>query len=139
VDGEDWEEVARLHNLNFPTNGRDLAKLKHKFQQIYQVERLTGDPLCPPKIRMAKRIREQIRDKTEINDGEGELLLQDPSFQDDNEGQLYEPVEDFFDGRDGGVDEQIENNNNINDENIAVRNANIGTINAPNQAKSSCY
>jgi hypothetical protein len=42
-DGEDWEEVARLHNLNFPTNGRDMAKLKSKFQQMYRVKMPTGD------------------------------------------------------------------------------------------------
>ncbi len=48
ADGEDWEEVVRLHNLNFPTNSRDSAKLKRKFQQMYRVEMPTGDPLCPP-------------------------------------------------------------------------------------------
>ncbi len=37
--------------------------------------------MYPPKIRMVKRIREQIWDKAEIDDGEGELLLQDPPFK----------------------------------------------------------
>ncbi len=113
MDSEDWEEVASVHNLNFPTNGRDLAKLKCKIQQMYQVKIPTGDPLCPPEIRMVKTVREKIQDKTEIDDGEGELLLQDPSFQGDNAGQLCEPVDDFSDGEDGGDQARaaITNNN----------------------------
>ncbi len=62
---------------------------------MYWVKMPTGDPMCPPEIRMAKWNREQIRDKTEIYDSEGELLLQDPSFQEDNEVQPFDPVEDL--------------------------------------------
>ncbi len=112
VDGEDWEEVARLHNLNFPNNGRDTAKLKRKFQQLYRVEMPTGDPMCPPDVRMAKRIREQIRDKAEINDGEGELILQDTSFQEDLE-QPFGIVDDGSEGEEGVNEEHLGNNNNI--------------------------
>ena len=35
VDGEDWNEVSRLHVVNFPNNGRDGPKLKRKFQQLH--------------------------------------------------------------------------------------------------------
>ncbi len=134
VDGEDWEEVARLHNLNFPTNGRDSVKLKCKFQQNYWVEMPTGVPMCPREIPMAKRIREQIRDKAEIDDGEGELLLQDPSFQEDVEGQPFDPLEDLSDGEEGGGEESTEHNNNVNNENFAVGVANNGN---PNQVAAA--
>jgi hypothetical protein len=132
VDGEDWEELARLHNLNFPTTGRDGAKLKRKFQQLYRVEMPTGHPMCPPNVRMAKRVRERIRDKAEIDDGEGELVIQDNSFQEDLGGQPSDNVEDLLEGEDGVEEELLENNNNnnINDENVAVG----GNGNVPNVA-----
>lgn len=80
VNGKDWEEVRKLLNLNSPTNGRDSAKLKCKFQQMYRVVIPTGNPRYPHEIRMMKRIREHIRDKMEIDDSEGGILFQDPSF-----------------------------------------------------------
>jgi hypothetical protein len=124
VDGEDWEEVARLHNLNFPTNGRDAAKLKRKFQQLYRVEMPTGDPMCPPEVRIAKRIREKIRDKSEIDDGEEELVLPDGTIQEDVELQAFDAVDDASEGEEG-LEEALENNNNvINNENLVVGNAN---------------
>ena len=130
MDGEDWEELARLHNLNFPTTGRDGAKLKRKFQQLYRVEMPTGHPMCPPNVRMAKRVRERIRDKAEIDDGEGELVIQDNSFQEDLEGQPFDPVDDVSEGEEGVDEEPLENNNNnINNENVAVgANGNIPNV-----------
>jgi hypothetical protein len=107
VDGEDWDKLTRLHNLNFPTNGWDSAKLKRKFQQLYHVEMPTGDPMCPPDVRLAKRIREQIRDKAEIDDGEGELTLLD---QEDNEDLLIERTDDVSEGKDFLEEETVENN-----------------------------
>ncbi len=131
VDGEDWEEVARLHNLNFPTNGRDASKLKRKFQQLYRVEMPTGNPMCPPDVRMAKRIREQIRDKTEIDDGEEELVLPDGSFQEDVELQQFDNLDDASEVEEGLEETQENNNNIINDKNAAVGNPN----NADNRAR----
>jgi len=61
VDGEDWNEVSRLHVVNFPNNGRDGPKLKRKFQQLHRSCVPTGDPMCPPDVRRAKRLKELIR------------------------------------------------------------------------------
>ncbi len=136
VDAKDWEEVVRLHSLNFPTTGKDSANLKHKFQQLYRVEMPTSDPMCPPDVRMAKRMREQIWDKAEINNGEGELVIQDSSFQEDLEGQPFDPVDDISEGEEGVDEEPLENNNNnINDEYVAVGNANNVNGSVTNQAR----
>jgi hypothetical protein len=62
---------------------------------------------------MAKQIREQIRDNTEIVDGERELLFQDYSFQEDNEGQTFDPVEGLSDEDDVAIKEPTVHNNNI--------------------------
>jgi hypothetical protein len=32
VDGEEWNEVSRLHVINYPNNSRDGPKLKQKFK-----------------------------------------------------------------------------------------------------------
>jgi hypothetical protein len=36
IDGPDWQEVYRLHIVNFPNTGRDAIKLKRKFQLLYR-------------------------------------------------------------------------------------------------------
>ncbi len=71
VHGEKWEDVSQPHAENFPNSHRTSESLKRKFQQLYRVKKLTGDPFCPPEVRMAKRIRHLITTKCEIDDAEG--------------------------------------------------------------------
>jgi hypothetical protein len=54
VDGEHWNEVSRLHLVNFPNNGRDGLKLKRKFQQLHHSHVPTGDfkDLIPDRLRL---------------------------------------------------------------------------------------
>jgi hypothetical protein len=78
VDDEDWKELASLHNLSFPNTGRVAAKLKHKFQKLYQVKMQTANPMSHPEVRMAKRIQEQNWDNSDIHNGKDELTLQAP-------------------------------------------------------------
>jgi hypothetical protein len=83
VHGEEWEEVLQAHAANFPNSQRTAESLKGKFQQIYRVKKPTGDPFCPPEVRMAKRLRHLITTKCEIDDAEGGPLPPDISFDDD--------------------------------------------------------
>jgi hypothetical protein len=55
VHGEDWEDVSQSHAANFPGSFCTSDSLKRKFQQLYRVKKLTGDPFCPPEVRKAKR------------------------------------------------------------------------------------
>jgi hypothetical protein len=83
VHGEEWEDVSQSHAANFPTNQCTSESLKRKFQQLYRVKKLTGDPFCPPDVRMAKRLRHLITTKCEIDDAEGGPLPPHVSFNDD--------------------------------------------------------
>ncbi len=47
------------------------------------MKKLTGDPFCPPEVRMAKRLRHLITTKCEIDDAKGGPLPPDVSFNDD--------------------------------------------------------
>jgi len=76
VDSTDWIDVCNLHVVNFLNTGHDPSKLKQKFQQLYRTNVPTGDPICPPDVRMAKRLQEAIRKKSEIDDGEAPIIFE---------------------------------------------------------------
>ncbi len=83
VHGEEWEDVSQSHAENSPNSHRTSESLKRKFQQLYRAKKPTGDPFCPPEVRMAKRLRRLITTKCEIDDAEGGPLPPDVSFDDD--------------------------------------------------------
>ena len=72
VDGADWEAVKDAHGEFYGANDRTTESIKRKFQQLYRVQKPTGDPTCPPNVRLAKQIRRQIIDKCEIDDADGD-------------------------------------------------------------------
>jgi len=72
VDGADWEAVKDAHGEFYGANDRATESIKRKFQQLYRVQKPTGDPTCPPNVRLAKQIRRQIIDKCEIDDADGD-------------------------------------------------------------------
>jgi len=91
VDGEDWNEVSHLHDINFPNNG---PKLKRKFQQLNHSHVQIGDPMCQPDVRRGKHLKEMIRDKAEIDSAEGEVIF-DPCVlgnQKDGAAAVLHPV-----------------------------------------------
>jgi hypothetical protein len=101
VHGEEWDDVSQAHATNFPNSQRTAESLKRKFQQLYRVKKPTGDPFCPPEVRMVKRLRHLITTKCEIDDAEGGHLPPDVSFNDDVVGDenIVEEGDDEVAGR----------------------------------------
>jgi len=63
-----WERVAELHLSRYPDQKRNVDSLKRKFKELHNKKVPTGDPLCPPAVRRAKRIRYLIIDKMDASD-----------------------------------------------------------------------
>ena len=63
-----WERVAELHLSRYPDRQRSVDSLKRKFKELHNNKVPTGDPLCPPAVRRAKRIRYLIIDKMDASD-----------------------------------------------------------------------
>ena len=63
-----WERVAELHLSRYPDRQRSVDSLKRKFKELHNKIVPTGNPLCPPAVRRAKRIRYLIIDKMDASD-----------------------------------------------------------------------
>jgi hypothetical protein len=68
---DEWEAVERQHNSMYPDFGRTYDALRQKFAKLYLKETPTGDPHCPPEVKRAKIIYEEIKQKADLSDGEG--------------------------------------------------------------------
>jgi hypothetical protein len=74
-----WERVAEVHLTRYPDLKRSVDSLKRKFKELHNNKNLTGDPLCPPAVRRAKRLRVEIicrLDASDLNSEEGEDSLE---------------------------------------------------------------
>jgi len=60
LGGEMWEKVANEHALSHPSNERDAASVKKKFQDLHKKKIPTGDPNIPREVRRAKLIQQKI-------------------------------------------------------------------------------
>jgi hypothetical protein len=83
IAGEEWDEIEHLHAKMFPKLERLKDTLKCKFQSIYLTKSPTCDPQCPPNVRLAKHIYNQIKEKADISEGEEE-----PDIAGDEESTL---------------------------------------------------
>ncbi len=73
-----WEKVAELHLMWYPKLKQPVDSLKRKFKELHNKENPTGDPLCPPAVFRAKRLRVEIirtLDASDLNSEEGEDSL----------------------------------------------------------------
>ncbi len=55
-----WERVAEVHLTLYPDLKRSVDSLKRKFKELHNNKIPTGDPLCPPAVCRAKRLRVEI-------------------------------------------------------------------------------
>ena len=63
LSGAEWEMVSHSHCVYYP--GRTWESLRKKFNEVARKSIPTGDPNCPPYVREAKRVRQQIIEKSE--------------------------------------------------------------------------
>ena len=71
IGPHEWDTVEREHALRFPDKDRNKEGLKRKFTTLYLTKLPTGEPNCPPEVRRAKRIYEELKKTSELSDGEG--------------------------------------------------------------------
>lgn len=68
VDGDEWEMVLAEHSKSYP--GREVDSIKRKFATIHRRKAPSGDPNIPEYVRMAKELKDMIRDKAMLNVGD---------------------------------------------------------------------
>ena len=74
-----WETVRSSHTSYYPDLGRTTESLKRKFASLYNYKKPTGDPTCPPQVRRAKAIWENIKSRMGIavDDDRSSILGED--------------------------------------------------------------
>ena len=93
ISGADWEQLASLHNEEWPT--RTGTSLRKKFGSLHRKRVQTGNPNCPSHVRVAKHAWKKIVEKCEIGEGSNS---DDSEFQggevelDDDEMEVEEEV-----------------------------------------------
>ena len=68
IGPDEWNEVLSLHSVVYPT--RDRNSISRKYNILHRKSIPTGDPHCPPEVRMAKNIKYLIGAKADIGDAE---------------------------------------------------------------------
>ena len=84
VAGMEWDKVKRLHEGEWPDIMRTKDSLRRKFSALYRTKMPTGDPACPPLVRMAKLIHNEIKEKVDMSDGEDKQSESGDAANDDN-------------------------------------------------------
>ena len=76
LGGDQWELVASRYKATIPPScvARDAESLKSKFKTLRLVKKPTGDPTCPPEVKMAKRLYREIEAKASVVDFDEDIL-----------------------------------------------------------------
>ena len=70
-----WKKVAQRHAETFPH--RTVQSIRRKFTSLHRKSIPTGNPQCPPEVKLAKRVHYLLGDKASIGDGEEEFVLEE--------------------------------------------------------------
>ena len=82
---DDWALVVDRHSVMFP--GRDRISISRKYNILHRKSIPTGDPLCPPEVRLAKNIKYLMGNKAEVGDGGSNFDLE-TGYDNGNESEL---------------------------------------------------
>ena len=81
ISATQWESVADLHRTRYPDAARTVDSIKRKFKQLHNKKIPTGNPICPPAVRWAKRLRTaiiELMDSSDINGEDDDPPADDP-------------------------------------------------------------
>jgi len=101
LGGDQWELVASRYKATIPPScvARDAESLKSKFKTLRLVKKPTGDPTCPPEVKMAKRLYREIEAKASVVDFDEDILhqpgIEDNATMDDDEEGIDEVVDEY--------------------------------------------
>ena len=87
VAQDDWDLIAADHAALYPDSKRNSESLRRKFVSLYRKKTPTGDPKCPPDVRRAKFILEQIKKSVDLSEGEEGQVLGDEEEEEQEDGQ----------------------------------------------------
>jgi hypothetical protein len=88
-----WERVAEIHLSRYPDQQRGIDSFKRKFKELHNKKVPAGDPLCPPAICRAKRLKYLIIDKMDasnLNEEYDSGVGEDGAGEGDNDRSGYE-------------------------------------------------
>ena len=67
---DEWEKVARLHELRYPRQKRNADSIRRKFSALCRTVPPTGDPTIPGDVLKAKAIRKEMTERADIGDSD---------------------------------------------------------------------
>ena len=74
IGPDQWKKMLEHHIQKYP--GRDLESMRYKYNKIYQNTVPTGQPHCPPDMKLTKRIEHQIGQKASLGNGQENFNLE---------------------------------------------------------------
>jgi len=98
ISATQWESVADLHRTRYPDAARTVDSIRRKFKQLHNKKIPTGNPICPPAVRWAKRLRTaiiELMDSSDINGEDDDPPEDDPP--DDSEHSSDSSSDDLDD------------------------------------------
>lgn len=84
---EEWEKVARLHELRYPQQHRNADSLRRKFAALCRTVPPTGDPSIPSEVMEAKEIRKAMTERADMGEGDES----DDAYTEELEGDSVSP------------------------------------------------
>ena len=84
----------------YGTNDRTKETFKRKFQNLYLRRMPTGDPSCPPMVRRAKKIQNDIKQRADISEGDDSDKEEEeakPALEEQQGGELAQDAIDDSD------------------------------------------
>lgn len=116
ICAEEWNDVHKLYSdwcrLNTRME-RSVESIKEKFSKLHKSKKKTGDPSCPPDVRLAKQLNKEIADKTHSAEvdadeppGDADAAYGD-GVDDDVDGLLEDELVDDERVEDGETTEQV--------------------------------
>ena len=91
IGPDEWQLVLDQHSAVFP--GRTVNSMRRKHATLHRKQMPTGDPLMPPEVRAAKRVKYLIGSRADIGDGEDEYNLEEGNFNNNNNNNVAAPEE----------------------------------------------
>ena len=70
IGGTEWGTVENLHLQEWPEIKRSKDSLRRKFSSLYRTKMPTGNPACPPLVRLAKQVQGEIKFRIMASGGE---------------------------------------------------------------------
>ena len=78
IGPDQWAEVASQHSILIPRS--DIDSIRQKYHILHKRGILTGDPLCPAELKLAKKVKYNIGIKVDLGGDEDKYNLKTSTF-----------------------------------------------------------